>query len=193
MMDQTIIIIDTETGGLDAENHSLLTVSMIATRGRLFLKAADWKVKHRGYHVTPQALEINGIDLVTHDKEATEAYQVASGICQFIEEVRKDPSEKVVFLGQNTAFDMAFLERFMQSCYGLSLFKKLVSHRKLDLMNMTAFLNLSGLLKTDGLGLDDVVKALGIKVPERHTAYGDAWATLEALNHMLRLLDKAKA
>lgn len=192
MMDQTIIVTDVETGGLDFEKHSLLTVSMIATRGLQVIETKEWVIKHREYNVTAKALMINGIDIVEHDNGATKAHEVASEICQFIERVRKDDEEKVMFFGQNTAFDMAFILKLMVDCFALGTFNTLVSHRRLDLMNFTAFLNLTGHIKTESLSLDHVIEALDIHVPERHTASGDAWATWHALKVMIRMVGHPK-
>lgn len=195
MLNDTLIVIDTETGGLDPKEHSLLTLALMVVKNKEVIAQKEWKIKHSTYNTTAKALEVNGIDLVKHDKEATESKVVAEEVLGFLQE-HCSKEDKGLLVGQNTIFDKNFLESFFGSMNDSSLvsaYYKLVSHRYIDLMSITAFLNLSGVLYTDGLGLDKVIEALNLDVVARHTATDDARLTWEALSRMTELMTVATA
>ena len=161
MLKDTLIVIDTETGGLNPKDNSLLTVALMVVKNKEVLSQKEWKIKHASYNVTAKAMEVNGINLVEHDEDATEAETVAEEIIELLQEHCSKES-KGMLVGQNTIFDKNFLEAFFASLNNkelMSAYYRVVSHRYVDLMSITAFLNLSGVLDTEGLSLDDVIKA----------------------------------
>lgn len=192
MRNETIVVIDTETGGLDPDNHSLLTVAMIVTRNMEIIAGHEWWLKHDEYQVTDRALEINGIDLKEHDETALPAAEAIEDMLNFLEHFRL-PNERVVFFGQNTIFDKQFLEAAVERSGHTKRYRSLVSHRYIDLMSITAFLNLTGHLKTDNLGLDAVLTLLDIEQTQRHHALGDAQMTFRALVELFKRLPGPKA
>lgn len=185
MRNETMVVIDTETGGLDSLQHSLLTVALIVTRNLEIIASKEWHLKHEDYHTTERALEINGIDIETHDASATPAAEAISDMLDFLDHHRL-PEERVVFFGQNTIFDKQFLEAAVEQSGQMKRYRSIVSHRYIDLMSITAFLNLSGHINTDNLGLDAVVTSLGVEREQRHSALGDARMTLKALIEMYK-------
>lgn len=190
MLKDTLIVTDSETGGLNPKENSLLTLALMVVKNKEVVAQKEWKIKHDTYNVSAGALEVNGIDLVKHGKEATEAEVVGEEIIAFLEE-HCSKEEKGMLVGQNTIFDKNFIEAFFVSLKNQELlraFYRLVSHRYIDLMSITAFLNLSGVLNTDGLSLDAVIEALNLDVKARHTATDDARLTWEALLRLTELM-----
>lgn len=185
MLNETIIVIDTETGGLDPHQHSLLTVALIVTRNLEIIASHEWQLKHEEYHVTERALEINHIDIKEHDASAMPVAEVIDDMLDFIDRHRQ-PNERVVLLGQNTIFDKGFFETSVEWAGQTKRYRSLVSHRYIDLMSITAFLNLTGHIRTEGLGLDAVIEALNIDKEHRHSALGDARMTLRAFMEMYK-------
>lgn len=190
MLKDTLIVIDTETGGLNPKENSLLTVALMVVKNKEVIAQNEWKIKHASYNVSARAMEVNGIDLVEHDKEATHAEVAGEEMIAFLE-AYCSKEEKGMLVGQNTIFDKNFLEGFFSSLKNKTLmgaYYRLVSHRYIDLMSITAFLNLSGVLDTDGLSLDAVIESLNLEVKARHTATDDARLTWEALLRLTELM-----
>lgn len=187
MRNETIVVIDTETGGLDPSQHSLLTVAFIVTRNLEIIASKEWHLKHDVYHTTERALEINGIDIEAHDVAATPAVEAISDLLDFLNHHRL-PEERIVLFGQNTIFDKQFIEAAVKQFGHEKRYRSLVSHRYIDLMSITAFLNLSGHIKTDNLGLDALITSLGVEREQRHSALGDARMTFNALISMYKIL-----
>lgn len=193
MKNKILIFIDTETGGLKPYEHSLLTMAILVVKDGQIIDTAEYFIKHKIYNVEEKALEINKIDLREHDAMAQNSYDVANDFITFLKK-HCDKNNKGILVGQNIQFDKNFLEAFMYECRGVHdsvlEYNNLISHRTIDLMSITAFLNLAGVLNTNGLGLSDVIKALDIEIEERdrHTALGDIVATYKAFNKMINLI-----
>lgn len=190
MLNNPLIVIDTETGGTNPNEHSLLTVALMVVKNHEIVDFKEWKIKHSTYCVTSKALEINGIDIKQHDKEAMVAKEVAKQINLFISK-HCSKQNKGILVGQNTIFDKNFIETFLSSVGSTYLeeFYRLVSRRYIDLMSITAFMNMTGVLDTDGLGLDAVIKELDLPVKARHTALDDAQLTLLGLYKMIQFIN----
>lgn len=90
------VVIDTETGGLDATKHALLSVAMWSPSGPadIFLMKPFGKVE-------PDAIKINKLDVAKCAKEGLSCGQAAERIMHFI--------GRRPVVGQNIAFDMSFL------------------------------------------------------------------------------------
>lgn len=191
MKEQLYGFVDIETGGLKKDKHSVLTIALILVRENKILDKIEWKVRHAEYVTSAKALEINQIDLVAHDKEATPAIEV---IDAFEKMVRKHirEEERLVFVGQNTTFDIGFLEVLFKQ-YGKSeVWKELISYRFVDLMSITALLSAAGQIEVESLSLDSVMEALDMSMgtSERHTAMADAMAVFVIWIHYQSLLLK---
>ena len=150
----------------------------------------EWKIKHTTYHVTKEALDINKIDINEFDKEAMNKEKVGREIIEFLSKYCSN-EQKGMFVGQNTIFDKNFLEVFLGSLENKSRIEnyyKIITHRYIDIMSITAFLNMANLIDTDGLGLDRVINYFNLDVQARHTALDDARLTFEGLQKMIQLV-----
>jgi DNA polymerase III epsilon subunit-like protein len=178
-----ILFIDTETGGLDPEKHSLLTASFVVYEDGEIKAAAEWRIKHKDYIVNAAALKINNIDLVEHDSKASEKQFVVEEMIEFI--IQFFGAEKPVIAGHNIQFDINFIAKLFKECK--EFWPKYASHRTIDTCGILRFLYHAGKIQEDVAASDKAFKYFGIEVAERHTAYGDVCATVELYKILLEI------
>lgn len=191
-MDTEIISLDTETGGIDFNKNSLLSVGMIMTRNGVILESKEWFVKHDTYNVTDIAMEINKIDLEAHDSIAQDQKEVIEEIIAF---VKKYSKQRVILFGQNVQFDINFLQKlFADNCYSEE-FEKIFHYRAIDLTSITSFLALSGMINVENAGLDELARLFKIDdvKHQRHTALYDAQITWDILQKFHALAQKGSS
>lgn len=102
-MKSRLMVVDTETGGLRADRHALLSVAAVdSTSGEAYhafiRPSAEWLVES-------EALAINGLSL-EHLREVGRPEGVVIG--ELIAWMRR--REGAIFAGVNPAFDLGFLE-----------------------------------------------------------------------------------
>ena len=176
-----ILFMDTETGGLNEEKHSLLTIAFAVYSNGKIVAEKEFFVKHKEYLVTPVALSINKIDLVEHDKIATESNIVVKEIIEFIRENFGDV--KPVIAGHNIDFDYKFIDKLFQN--ENEFLGEYVSHRKIDTCTLVNFLKATGRIDIESASLEASIKYFQIQTNARHTAKDDVRATIdlfEAIN-----------
>lgn len=179
-----LLFIDTETGGLDPEKHSLLTASFVTYEDGEIKAAAEWRIKNKDYIVNPGALRVNNIDLAEHDSKASEKDFVVKEMIEFVKESFGD--EKPVIAGHNINFDINFISKLFKECK--EFWPKYASHRTIDTCGILRFLYHVGKVDEDIAASDKAFKYFGIEVVERHTAYGDVCATVDLYNLLLELV-----
>lgn len=185
------LALDNETGGLAHHYPSLLSTYLLALDENFNTVAElDLLVKPEDgvYAVTAEALNVNKINLIEHDKIAITEREAKTAIKNFLYKLNPDGKDKLVPIGHNVYFDIAFLTR----SYGLDLnpgtWNKYVSYRVLDTGTIAAFLKASSKMPEDLKGsLGALADYYNIEFPEkyRHTAKGDTLATVEVLKRML--------
>lgn len=178
-----ILFIDTETGGLDSEKHSLLTAAFVTYEDGEIKAEASWNIKHKDYVVNTGALRINKINLVEHDAIASEKDFVVKEMIEFIKESFGE--EKPVIAGHNIQFDISFLSNLFQECS--EFWPEYASHRTIDTCSIIRFLYHAGKIQEDVAASDKAFKYFGIEVAERHTSYGDVCATIELYKLLLEI------
>jgi hypothetical protein len=128
-MNNRIIVIDTETGGLDETQHSLLSVTCAKITDRWEkIDIRTWFIKQDSYTVTAQALKINQIDLSFADewtspniflKELLAYLDLPASIANGEENKRNLWRIR----GKNPSFDARFLEAFLSKKIYNSIFQ----------------------------------------------------------------------
>lgn len=162
-MTETFLILDTETGGLDARKHSLLSAAFRLVDGETLETIADldFALQPLGgrYWVTPEAVLVNGIDVEAHREiaisrvDAVNRFQAFLGDCQ------------PTVIGWNLAFDMRFLHaQFMPP----EAWHSRVSQKSICLREVW-----TGGERFKRGKLTEVCRAHGIAVVDAHTAMGD--------------------
>lgn len=108
---------DAETGGVKASKHSLLThyfgiYTYDIPSAKFTLRAElDLKIKPADgdYVVNAEALGVNKIDLVKHDKEAISIEEASEKLYYFLKEHSDDGKNRLIRMGHNEVFDKDFL------------------------------------------------------------------------------------
>lgn len=169
------VFLDVETGGLDPQTHSLLTVGIHARTDSGVINQ-EIKIRHDKYEVTGAALRVNGIDLVEHDAAGLESHEAAKVIDNLLCTLKEMNGKRIVFTGQNIKFDIEFLKEFMY-WHGFDL-DDVCSRHAVDTIGIMQFLLDTGKLPAevakDGLSLEKVCRNLGLIETQTHTALEDA-------------------
>ncbi len=109
------LFVDTETTGLSAAKHQVLTVGMlIVDMDKDKMEVIDKKeisIKHVDYIVQPMALKINNINLEEHDKKSMDVEEACRSISNFI---GKNTLRYEQICGHNINFDIGFLKSLFE-------------------------------------------------------------------------------
>lgn len=180
------IAFDVEAGGVDVE-HSLLSAYFVVIDDDLktVYGELDLLVKpdNGNYVATAQALEVNKIDLIAHDKIAITESKAGQLLFNFLKEHAQNGTTKLIPLGHNISFDVEFIKKHLLK----KAFNQFVSYRMLDTASVVQFFKLAGLVSRDLAGsLSEIAIHFGIStimnVP--HTAKGDTWMAIEILRKL---------
>ncbi len=182
-----LLVFDTETGGLDASRHSLLTLGLVAWQEGRVLEAVELAVKHEPYVVTGGGMKVNRIDLAAHHARAAAPAEVIAQLEAFC--ARHFGEGPITLVGHNIAFDRAFLGAFL-AAQGMALEPRF-HHRTVDTHALAFGLQQAGRLPAAvKLSSDGLFAHFGIQVPpeQRHTALGDALATAELYGRLVEAM-----
>ncbi len=191
-----LLIIDTETGGLDPQLHSILSLgAVIWEDGFIHPDVFEVYIKEPVLHLTEGAMKVNKITL---EKIFSEGLTPSDAILKFIEFVSKhDLKQNISLGGQNISFDIGFTKRLWLQ-YDFSRpgkpafipYEQMFSHRTIDILSITRFLMLAGRIKSESAGLDSICKYFDIPYTkdERHTALGDALLTAKVLTRLMEMV-----
>lgn len=189
-MSAEYVAFDAETGGIGVEN-SLLTLYMAALDVKLnIVDELYLYVKPNAgkpYVIQPEALAINKIDLIEHDKKAITESEAGQKLREFLWKHSKNGKVKLVPIGHNVTFDEMFI---WEHILGKKEYEKYVSYRKLDTAVVAQFLKLQGKVPTTVTGsLTSLIEFLGLKFdgPGAHDAKSDTLATVAVLKGQLAL------
>ena len=181
-MGNRLLFIDTETGGLNPNKHSLLSLAMVVWENMEIIDAQELLINDGKLSVTEEALSINKIDIEKHKQSAISSAQAIEKIFLFIN--RHFPEQrKITLAGHNVQFDVNFLSVFFSR--NNENFSKSFSHRIIDTSSILYYLYLAGHLNNRAISSDEAFDHFGIKVEGRHTALGDAIATAELFTKLL--------
>jgi len=172
------LFLDTETGGLDLDRHSLLSIGLAVGDDGLLQDSLEILVRHEPYVVSAGGMAVNRIDLVRHHEAALEPGAALEALEAFTE--RHFPgSGPITLVGHNVAFDRNFLAAFFAR--NARPFEPRFSHRIIDTHSLAAALRDAGQLPLESLSSSALFQHFGIRIPEeqRHTALGDALGTFE--------------
>jgi DNA polymerase-3 subunit epsilon len=178
-----IVVLDTETGGLDPLTHSILSVGLVNGDGSQTL---EFYVKEPEIVTNPRSMKVNRIDLNVVEAEGVSPVEACERLDAFIEE-RGGPGA-VMLVGHNIAFDIAFLRRL----YHLAgrFIPDVFAHRTIDTHTLMWALVSRGKLPAHIRGSDTAFAHFDVSPPPelRHTALGDAVATRELVIKLLELV-----
>jgi DNA polymerase III subunit epsilon len=184
-MPDRLLFIDTETGGLDPDKHSLLSLAMVVWEDMEIIDSLELLINDGILSVTKEALSINKIDLEKHKQSALSSAQVMDEILSFIGK-HFPRQKKITLAGHNVHFDINFLRSFFSANH--NDFSEFFSHRIIDTSSILYYLYLAGHLKHRAISSDEAFELFDIQVEGRHTAMGDAIATAKLFTKLLYLL-----
>jgi DNA polymerase-3 subunit epsilon len=183
-MPDRLLFIDTETGGLDPDRHSLLSIAMVIWEDKEIIESLEILINDGLLSVTREALAINKIDLEQHKQSAMPSALAIAETLKFINKHFPEPG-KITLAGHNVHFDVNFLKSFFSK--NNKDFSKYFSHRIIDTSSILHYLYLAGKIKERAISSDEAFQLFDIKVEGRHTALGDAIATAKLFNKLLDL------
>ena len=182
-----LLFIDTETGGLDPAKNSLLSVGFVVWDSVLGdYYSAEYRLKNENCRITKTAQKINKLT----DSDFDDAIAPLTLIKKF-EEIKEDyfdDYKAIPLAGHNTQFDVQFLKKMFKDNH--RSFDSIFSHRIVDTYSILKFLQDGCIIKDTINSSAQAFKFFGIVVDGRHTALGDAQATMRLYEKMLQLLRK---
>lgn len=180
-----LLFIDTETGGLDPEKHSLLSVGFVvwdSIIGNCY--SAEYRIKNDNYQVTKTAQKINKLTDV--DFNDAVAPQILIKEFESVKESYFSDYTAIPLAGHNTQFDVQFIKKMFKDNH--RSFDNIFLHRIVDTYSILKFLQDGGIIKDEINSSAQAFKFFGITVEGRHTALGDAKATMQLYERMIQLL-----
>ena len=181
-----LLFIDTETGGIDPEKHSLLSIGYVLMDNDQIVARGEYFLRSEKYCVTETAAMINHFDLYAHMRKAVPAEEIIKAFDEI--NTVYFGGKGIELAGHNTQFDVRFIRK-MYADAGRS-YEKVFSHRVVDTYSILRFLRDAGMIDMDHLSSAKAFGHFGIKVKGRHTASGDAEATLELYQKLMSLIKK---
>jgi DNA polymerase III epsilon subunit-like protein len=200
-----LLVVDTETGGLDPSKQSILSLAGVVMQDNAVLDTIEIFVNEPDIHADAAALKVNGIKLDWLRENGKTPLQAAEELGTFLYKhfgTAAQFSNRIVLVGQNTKFDIGFLKRLYRLAYGVDgarIFEQRFSHRDLDTAVLLRFFGMAHVLPFDGGSLDDAATHYKIKTDDlpRHSALGDALLCARVLvtlvNHAKVMHDLSRA
>lgn len=181
-----ILFIDTETGGINPNKHSLLSAGIVVwDQEEGVLYENEFYFYSENYVVTNTAQKINHFNLEEHNKKAIDVKLFFSEIDELKKQFFSEYSD-ISLGGHNTQFDVRFIRKLYED--NNRSFEKTFSHRIIDTYSILKFLCDSGKLDMDYISSAKAFEKFGIVVDGRHTALGDAKATAKLYEKMIALV-----
>lgn len=181
-----LLFIDTETGGIDCNKHSLLSIGLVIwDKNEGILDNTEIFIRQEEYIITSKAQQINKFDKQEHERRATSPQNAMESIIHFCGKYF-DKNLLIPLAGHNTQFDVGFLKVFMKM--NRRSFDQMFSHRIIDTYTLMRSLYYCGKIKDDISSSAQAFKYFQINVIDRHSAKGDAIATAQLFNKLLELL-----
>lgn len=184
------LILDTETGGLIPNKHSLLEVCLMAWDSD-DNEPSDYNrfyIKHRDYCVSPEALRINGLNLLTVDNQGIDPYEASELIINFIRN-NFDGKDKFMILGKNPSFDRSFLSYHLYK-HGNHSIHEIIPYRSVDITSLAAMMVELGKYPHDrSMSLSSVASYYNLSNDlNAHNAYDDCLMSIRVYKHILKQL-----
>lgn len=182
------VFIDTETGGIDPNKHSLLSVGLcIWDINKNIIDNKEIFIKSDNYIITKNAQKINKFNLIEHNIKAIGPNEAIKEILDFCYNYF-DSNIAIPLVGHNIQFDVNFLKKLFKD--NNRSFNQYFSHRYIDTYSVFKTCVLAGLIDKNLNSSADAFSYFGIKIKGRHSALGDCIATVELYENLLKLLSE---
>jgi DNA polymerase-3 subunit epsilon len=185
-----LLVIDTETGGLDPQRHSILSLGVVVWEDGEIRDELELPIAESRIVADEGALKVNQINLDEHRLAALAPADAAERLREFAESHfgRPPSNSRIPLVGHNVGFDVGFLRRLCRLAE--FPYDRYFSHRVIDTAGIVRFLNLAGRLPLKGAGSTESFEYFGIKFEPgaRHTALADARATAVLLTKLITMV-----
>lgn len=189
--DTHVIVLDTETGGLNPIVDSLLEIGIIVADLKGNIKEEFEVLINPLKPVwTAKALGINDYlyRLAQNPGAALDESEAATRLMVWSTQILKK-HKHLHFMGHNIPFDIAFVDTWMSQC-GYREWSSMFGRRFRDTCGLSHFLKDVGLINPEKASLEETCKYLGIKIDGQHTSLGDARATYKVYMAFMDLVKK---
>ena len=179
------MVVDTETGGLSSDRHSILSLAGVVWEPKQSIKLLfDFYIREEEVITTKRALEVNKIDLNTL-KDGLTPVDAVKTIKRSLDKHFGHDRSPVTLVGHNISFDVGFIKRlyrFAQMDYYADF-----RDRAIDTASILSFFMIAGKIKGNRASADVLFEATDtkIEIEDRHTAKGDAIATAKAIDALI--------
>jgi len=186
-----LLLIDTETGGLDPAVHSILSIAALVLNydGQVvdqYYALINEGEENAGFiTATEGALKVNGLSVERCEQEGLHPRGVVRELLGML--LANGMEKGCTLVGHNVAFDRDFLRRLFAKAYATELFDTTFSHRMLCTQSGAGLLDQAGVIQLSSTSLDAVCKYFDIPL-ERvagHHALTDARATAEVFRRLM--------
>jgi DNA polymerase III alpha subunit (gram-positive type) len=179
----TYVAIDTETGGIERDKYSLLTACFdVMDKDLNEIESLHLRIRDDPYRINPEAMIVNKIDLLEHDKTAIHKSEAGNILRKYLRKHSQDGAIKLVPIGHGVSFDVIWIHEHLLN---RNEFEKYTSYRKLDTSMIAQFYKLIGLIPDNTSGsLESLCAFYNIVHPGAHDARNDNLATVAVLKAM---------
>jgi DNA polymerase III subunit epsilon len=184
MRHNKILFVDTETGGLNPELHSLLSIGFAVWDKGEIVRQKELFINDGDLNVTQEAININKIDISYHSLIGIAPLQALIEIEDFLD-LSFGINEKIILCGHNIFFDVGFLKRFWSN--QSKNFSQRFSHRYVDTASILYYLYATEKIPFEAISSQGAFDHFKIYVNKRHSALSDALATAELFNKLLQI------
>lgn len=187
-----LLVIDTEASGPDPTVHSILSFAGLVWEDGREGDALSLLINEPPLSYAATASTIHGIDPLAirkYGRSPSDAVAILNAYCE--REFHYLSAEtRVVLVGHNVGFDVAFLKRLYRLA-GRS-YDSVFSHRVVDTASIMRFLMMLDILDLSEPTSESAFRHFGIMPPDqaRHTAMGDAQAAFQLFNCLIDLTRK---
>lgn len=184
------VFIDTETGGLNPEKHSLLSIGVcIWDLQEGILAQKEIFVRNNKYIITKHAQVMNKFNLDEHEIKAVSQKEAIDSLLNFCSKYF-EKNVAYPLIGHNIQFDVNFLKKLFKD--NRRSFNQYFSHRYIDTYSVFKTCVLAGLIEKEINSSADAFSYFNIRVKGRHSALGDCIATVELFEKLIELLSSKK-
>jgi DNA polymerase III subunit epsilon len=192
-----LVVFDTETGGFDASTNSILTLGMVVINdNKLTGEEAEFAIKDAEGITTRGALDVNGIDLDAHMRDALAPTAACDALNSWLTKCGFGEFEPVELCGHNMSFDVPFLRRLWETL-GHRRYRTRFSHTLRCTMTLATMMKEAGRLPVSDVRLCAIADYFGVTLAtasgarpaERyHSALTDARTTAKVYVRLMDLL-----
>lgn len=186
MTPPTFLVVDTETSGLDPNQHALLSVALVAWSRAGIGPSLDFFVFESELVADPASMAINRIELSHVAAHGVSPVEAVKRIESFVASLC-GVGQRVALAGHNVSFDIGFLKRLFR--LAAHDYSRVFTHRSFDTSSVLRYLRLTQLAALEDDSSDAAFAYFGVPpAPHlRHSALGDAMATAQLITKLMEL------